>query len=627
VKPERWTLALVGVAVLVAVVLRFYALDTLSFYYDELYATRIYGLGVRNLAGVVARTAFYDQHPPLYYLVALVWTHVTGLSEAAVRALSALSGVALVPAVWLLARELSERRTAAFAALLVALHPLLVYYSREARMYALLALFATLASWLFARLCRGDRARTTLVAWVVASLATALTHYFGAVHLAGCFLLLMLRRHHVASLAAWVAPFALLGAVFVPFAFFARYQAAHFDSSYLGFGARAYLDVFVWLGGAHTRLPAAPLMALPLVGLAALGLRASWREPSSQGGAFASPPPPRSFERAGWVLASFGALAVAAVVFVLRNRLANAITDVEVARGEAEGVAITQGQTAVVATFFGALATGGASLLMAARDRIEARIARWRSPPTATTEQLDPARSLAWVALVALLLPFVLTLAAGLAGKALVLVRNFVLAAPFVALLAARGLSALSPRPRAAATALVVAMSLVVAARIGALPPRTPDGERLHAWLLHTYVDYRAVASWVRDDAAVPIVCAQHYATDAMIHYRGAHPVVRVRINDGGALEVGQVRADDGAEPGFRENEALHPELVPKFYWVDVPLAHDHGLARRLVDAAQVQHQCTRVGAAAGGATVYVCVMQEAVAWVDVTRTALRRRP
>ncbi len=87
-------LGLVVAALSLGVALRAHALGALSLYYDELYSTRIHGLSPRNIAGVVARTAFYDQHPPLYYLSALAWTQFAGIGEAGVRALSVVAWLA-----------------------------------------------------------------------------------------------------------------------------------------------------------------------------------------------------------------------------------------------------------------------------------------------------------------------------------------------------------------------------------------------------------------------------------------------------------------------------------------------------------------------------------------------------
>ncbi len=606
-------LALVAAAVALGAALRAHALGALSLYYDELYATRIWGLTPRNVAGVVARTAFYDQHPPLYYLTALVWTRFAGATELGVRSLSAVAGVALIPAVYVLGRDLAGRRAGAWGAAVASVFPLLVYYSREGRMYAMLALFATLSTWLLVRMARGDRARWLTPAWLAVTAATALTHYFGAVHVFAEFVVLALRgRRGAWSLPAWLCLFAVPFAAFVPFAVFAKYQSGHFDSSYLGFGARVYADVLAWLGGAHQHLPLALAWTLPVALLVARGLSASWREQAPAWGApFGPPPPSTRLSRALAALASLGAFAAAAGLFVLRHRIAAKVAGVEVDRGESEAIAAVQGQTAVTAAFLGAVAAGLALVALALRDRIAARLARSVKP--GDDGALDPAGSLPRVALVCALLPLGLSLVAGLAGKPLVLVRNFVIAAPFVALLAGRGLAAMRPPLRALGATAVAAVALLVAARIGALPGSTVD-DRTRPWLVHTYHDWRRAAALMRGDTWAPVVVAQHYATDAVIHYREHHAVLRLR-DEGGRLEVTQVRQDDDYDVGMREGDVFHPELLPKLYVIDVRgLARDAGTSRRILDAARAGHDCAAVGAVEGGVTIYECTASTAVA-------------
>lgn len=607
---RRRALAAVAGALLAAAALRLHQLGALSFYYDELYAVRIHGLSLRNLAGVVARTAFYDIHPPLYYLAALLWTAVGGVSEASARGLSAAAGLATLPFVYLLGRDLHARKTGALAAALLAVYPVHVYYSREARMYAAMALAATASTWLLVRLARGDRQRWLLPAWLAATTATALTHYFGVMHVAAEFVIVAWRgRRGAASLPAWLLLFAAPGAVFVPFALFAQYQTKHNEASYLGRGLGAYADLFAWLGGGHQQLPAAPLWTLPLLALVALGARASWREQAPGWTTPYAPAPAASRpERALWVLTAMGATLAAAAVFVLRNKLANRIADVEMNRGELEALAVLQGRTATVGAFLGGLVGGFVALGLAARDALTARLAK-RFPAGDVSGALDPAGSLVRVSLAVIATPLCVAVLAGLAGRPLVLVRNFLCAAPFVALLAARGLASLRPPAAGAAAAAVALVSLLVASRIGALPGAAVDHAAVRPWVLHTYYDWRRVEALVGPDREVPVVAVQHYATDAAIHYRGSHPVARVRLNAEGQLYVSQVRTDDGWQSEFRVGQRFDPQLAPRLFLLDLgdALRHDGGAARALRAEVNARHRCAPAGTIPGGVTVLDC--------------------
>ena len=83
---------------------------------------------------------YSESAPPLYYALAWVWTQLTGTGEFGLRSLSALAGVATVPVAYLLGAELRGRRAGIVAAALVAVNPMLLWYSQEARGYALFAL-------------------------------------------------------------------------------------------------------------------------------------------------------------------------------------------------------------------------------------------------------------------------------------------------------------------------------------------------------------------------------------------------------------------------------------------------------------------------------------------------------
>ena len=72
-----------------------------------------------------------------------------GLSEFALRSLSALFGTLLVLVIYGLGARLFNRTTGLAAAFIAAIAPFQVYYSQEARMYILVALEGALAALLF----------------------------------------------------------------------------------------------------------------------------------------------------------------------------------------------------------------------------------------------------------------------------------------------------------------------------------------------------------------------------------------------------------------------------------------------------------------------------------------------
>src|SRR5438046_6521766 len=108
---RRWLLL---VLYFVAFALRLFHLDYQSLWYDEGFS---WWLSAQPLDQIIARTAS-DIHPPLYYVALHVWMLLTGSSEFALRYLSVVPGVLLVPAVFLLARHLLHATVAWVATLL-----------------------------------------------------------------------------------------------------------------------------------------------------------------------------------------------------------------------------------------------------------------------------------------------------------------------------------------------------------------------------------------------------------------------------------------------------------------------------------------------------------------------------
>lgn len=168
--------------------LRFLRLDAQSFWNDEGNSARLAERSVQ----LIVEGAAGDVHPPLYYLILALWRRLLGDSEFALRSLSAFAGILLIAGVYALARRWGPRlRPSAvrraiplFAALFAAIHPALVYYSQETRMYMLLALWAVLSSLVLIRLLPLLRrpASGPLLLWgggyLLLTAAGLYTHYF-----------------------------------------------------------------------------------------------------------------------------------------------------------------------------------------------------------------------------------------------------------------------------------------------------------------------------------------------------------------------------------------------------------------------------------------------------------------
>ena len=183
-----------------AAVLRFATLGVQAYHHDEIVtASRILRDGFGHAMDAVG---FSESAPPLYYALAWIWTQVTGTGEFGLRSLSAVAGVATVPVAYLVGLELRGRRAGLMSAALVAVNPMMLWYSQEARAYALLALLCAVSLLYCVRALRSGR-RRDFVFWGVASGLALATHYFAVFPIAAEAIWL-LRRRGRASLPGFV---------------------------------------------------------------------------------------------------------------------------------------------------------------------------------------------------------------------------------------------------------------------------------------------------------------------------------------------------------------------------------------------------------------------------------------
>jgi mannosyltransferase len=168
-----------GVSLLVALtalgaVLRFARIGAQGFWFDEGNTALLVHLSPGKMLGLIPQS---ESTPPLYYCVAWVWARLFGYGEVALRSLSALAGVATIPVLYVAGAKLISRRAGLIAAALAACNPLLVWYSQEARSYALLVLLGALS--LLALAFALDRTTPRSLTWWAITCGLALaTHYY-----------------------------------------------------------------------------------------------------------------------------------------------------------------------------------------------------------------------------------------------------------------------------------------------------------------------------------------------------------------------------------------------------------------------------------------------------------------
>jgi 4-amino-4-deoxy-L-arabinose transferase-like glycosyltransferase len=194
--------------------IRFASLGVQSYHHDEVITVARVIPG--SFTDMLKQVKGSESNPPLYYVLVWGWAKAFGTGEVGIRSLSALFGAATVPVAYCIGAELSSRRAGLIAAALIAVSPMLIWYSQEARSYALLALFCAVSLLFFARALR-TRSGPDLALWALASGLALCSHYFAffAVGIESLWLLIALRSRWRAMLPA-LAAVALVGLALVP---------------------------------------------------------------------------------------------------------------------------------------------------------------------------------------------------------------------------------------------------------------------------------------------------------------------------------------------------------------------------------------------------------------------------
>jgi hypothetical protein len=165
--------AIVGTLTAIGAALRLVVLHD-SLFADELSTYWI--ISGRSLGGVVS-TVHTDAEitPPLFFTLSWLATRID-LTAEMLRLPSFIAGVATIPLVYLVGSRAVGRAAALLAAALTALSPFMIYYSAEARGYALmvgLSLLSTLAMLVAV----DDRRARWWVLYAASSCAAVYTHY------------------------------------------------------------------------------------------------------------------------------------------------------------------------------------------------------------------------------------------------------------------------------------------------------------------------------------------------------------------------------------------------------------------------------------------------------------------
>jgi len=256
---------LVVAAIMVAFALRLYRLDHQSLWEDEIHSVLRGNMGLADMLREVLQT---QNHVPLYFALLRYWQRFAGDGEFAVRFFSLGWGVLSVAAIFRLGAAIGGGTTGLISASLLAISPFHVWYSQEARMYALVAFLAIGASYFFVKVLREDSLRGWF-GYAICTLLAIYTHYFACLVPLSHFLFLFLNRRTLKSaLLKWLIWMGAVASAYLPWiaVVLARAQGAQGPNI-------IWIAPIRWMD---------PLLTLYVFGLGATAdLRSPWNYPGA----------------------------------------------------------------------------------------------------------------------------------------------------------------------------------------------------------------------------------------------------------------------------------------------------------------------------------------------------------
>lgn len=240
-RASEWRFSWLWLAIVpLAALLRLLYLSRKSVYLDEALSVAYAHMSWHDFIQVLLTR---DANMALYYFL-LRGVVPIGDSEFWIRLLSVIAGVATVPAMYALGRELYDNGTGLLCALLLSVNACHVVYSQEARGYALALLLVTLSSWLFLKAIELPSWKIWCGYAVVSALAVH-THFYAGLVLAAQWLSLCVLPRRMVPLKYLLGAWLIAAVLISPAALFVfRHSEGHIN----------WLPPFSWLEVYHTAI-------------------------------------------------------------------------------------------------------------------------------------------------------------------------------------------------------------------------------------------------------------------------------------------------------------------------------------------------------------------------------------
>lgn len=205
---------MIYVILLIALTLRLVAINQ-SLWLDEginvIFASKL------PFKELILNYSLGDFHPPLYHVVLKTFIAIFGASELPARGPSVILGTLTVYIIYLIGKKLYDQKTGLIAATLMATAPLHIYYSQEARMYAMAAFFVSLSVYFFLTAIEKDKIHFW-VAYIASTTLMLYTDYLPYLMIPTYVIYLFLNRKKIPknTLLSFIPTFVLIFILLLP---------------------------------------------------------------------------------------------------------------------------------------------------------------------------------------------------------------------------------------------------------------------------------------------------------------------------------------------------------------------------------------------------------------------------
>ncbi len=195
-------------------ILRIYKLSFQSYWHDEVCSI------LRVLDGYFFKH-ITSMDAPLFDTILYFWIRIFGYhNEASTKILSVIFSIAALPVMYLITKELFDKKTALYSMLLLTFSTYHIYYAQELRMYSLFWFLVLASNLYFIKLVKDDKKLNWLIYFITTVLAFYAHYSFFWIFLAqNLFIFLFWKKYNV-KLKRWAASLVILIVILLPWIWF-----------------------------------------------------------------------------------------------------------------------------------------------------------------------------------------------------------------------------------------------------------------------------------------------------------------------------------------------------------------------------------------------------------------------